>query len=168
MKADEKYNQIIDKIEKHVRTKPYKKSSEILNCVMEETGYYAKQRDFNAIFEFINGQLPLKYISARQLMNAYKYMIRFEKYEEIDMNHVLEMTCTADQPRFIKIFKSKFGSAPKKFLRDKQVGRETLYEEPAYWGSFDDKNIEEIEIMEAEIYINCHLSQRLKHFASFQ
>lgn len=153
MKPDEKYNQIISKIEKHVAQKPYKKKKEILDILMAESGYYSRQNDFNAIFRFINGQRPLDYINSRKLMYAYKYMMSCKQYSDVDMNHVLEITGQNDQPAFINTFKDKFGKTPKKFLdfyKDENE-RKNFYEEPEYWGTFDDRFIDEVQMMETDV-----------------
>lgn len=152
MRADEKYNWIIKRIEEYVREKPYKRSSEILSCLMQENGYYAKQREFNAIFEFINGQLPLKYISGRQMMHAYECMMKYKKYEEVDMSRMLDITCMSDQPAFIKAFKNRFGNSPKKAFNEANNNPDSnKYKAPEYWGTFDNAVFEEVGTMKTEV-----------------
>ena len=150
MRADETYNQMIAEIEKYIREQPDMTSSGISLKLMEEYGFLSKGREFNAVFQFINGKTPNKYIAHRKMIYACESESA-KNTERINVQYMMEIVNMTEQTSFIRAFKNMFGSSPNLFLKKHENFKG---EEPAYWGTLNEEAESGIKNMNTETIKN--------------
>ena len=110
---------------------------EQLQAIAGKYGFYgANQRDFNAIFSFITGRLPLDYIKHRRMMRAYETLINQEVY---NAEEVILIAGYDNQNSFGKKFKSVFNISAKQAWQKKDKSK---IEKPMFWEEIEEVTVE--------------------------
>ena len=120
MKAKEKYNNIVYKIEELVLNASYKKDYEISKEAFESGECFIDDRAKNTLFYFLIGKTVIDYINERRMMAAYNHIITMK---EKDFGKAIELSGVQDQPAFIKKFKKMFGMTPTRAFDEKDESK---------------------------------------------
>lgn len=130
MNAKDRYNYIVDEIEKAVREGGCTKPGDIAEQVLRKAG--RSIRDLNSIFSFLIDQPLIQYIRTRQMMAAYQSLL---EGEEFDIDRTIAFTGLGDQPAFNKAFRKCFGVTPGQAFKERN---EKLYKPAMTWDVVSD------------------------------
>lgn len=137
MKFSERYDEIVNCIENTVAERTDLMAIEQLQAIAGKYGFYgANQRDFNAIFSFITGRLPLDYIKHRRMMRAYETLINQDVY---NVEEVILIAGYDNQNSFGKKFKSVFNISAKQAWQKRD---ESKIEKPMFWEEIEEVTVE--------------------------
>ena len=146
MYPEEKYDNIINTIERIIQENPYMDHHSIMEHLFKELGY--TERDLPIIMRFFTGLAPAEYIKKRKMNYSYKELKKMEKF---DMDKVIEYTQCGDHPSYIKAFRKEFETSPKKAFNDTK----NLYQEPLTFEQLHEQTIEtkeEMKVVEEKIF----------------
>lgn len=130
MNAKDRYNCIVDEIEKAVCNGGCAKPGDIAEQVLRKAG--RSIRDLNSIFSFLTDQPLIQYIRTRQMMAAYRSLL---ESEELDIDRAIAFTGLGDQPAFNKAFRKCFGITPGQAFKERN---ERLYKSAMTWDIVSD------------------------------
>ena len=117
MRAKEKFNNIVYKIEELVLNEEYKKDYEISEEAFAAGDCYMDDRSKNTLFLFLVGCTVIDYITERRMMATYKYIFNMKKK---DFGRAVDLSGVKEQASLIRKFKKQFGMTPKEafYLKD--------------------------------------------------
>lgn len=126
MSAKEKYNILINAIEKMIEGEESEVGIEILtpHDISDRAFSLAgcegmDDRSKNVIFLFLSGLTVIEYIQERKMMYAYKAIINSSEWNRELIDSVVLMMGLSDDKAFAKKFKKTFGTSPKKAFANK-------------------------------------------------
>lgn len=136
MLTQERYDKIIDEIEKMVTSRHGEFWEEPLDPkTVGQTAFAAGECDYiddrskNEIFKFLTGQTFRQYLDLRMMMYAYQTLMKQSAYSTTPL---INLTGLSSEAALYKKFKSTFNLSPREAFDQK---RKELYTAPAHWNS---------------------------------
>ena len=134
MRAEDKYNRIVEYIEAQVEGRPADYFSplpdpgETVERAFESGECaYVDERARNEIFKFLIGCTLKQYLNRRLMMRAYRELLEQEEYNPEPLINLLGVS---SESTLYKKFKETFGMSPREAFEKKD---RSLYEGPALW-----------------------------------
>ena len=155
MKADQKFNAIIEKVETYFTQTAIPKSREIADSIARSEGML--YREFNAAFQFLTGVSFKEYINERRMDLAYEWLV---KMDEFGWDDVIEISGFGDANSFSKAFKKYYSMTPKDAFNKKN---RDLIKGPLSWAKLSSANDTEPSIINTNknfIYIFVYINSR--------
>lgn len=118
MNAKERFNSIINSIEKYCETEDFYSPGDIADKISSEVGF--SFREMNSVFSFLIGNTFLEYIRERKMMAAYKMLI---SCPILDIEAAVCVSGYDNQSSFTKKFNKQFGTTPKKAFYEKDESK---------------------------------------------
>ena len=138
MNAKEKYEVIIDSIEKMIEENELN-DHEISDKAFSNADFPREDREKNVLFEFLMGKRVLEYISERRLMIGYKILLN-EKNKDIAYRRATDISGSSYAQGYITKFKKRFGMSP---LKAREKNNAALYQTTPSWEEFSASGKEE-------------------------
>ncbi len=107
MNAEAKYNRLIEEIEEAVSLPHAASPAEIAEALSAASGISV--RDLGSIFRFLSSKSLIAYIKERQIMQAYRCIVR---QEDFDWLEAIDYTALGEQSAFIRAFKRTLDMTP--------------------------------------------------------
>ena len=120
MRAKEKFNNIVYKIEELVWEAEYMKAYEISEEAFAAGECYIDDRSKNTLFLFLVGSTVIDYINERRMMAAYKHLITMKKK---NFKKVIDLSGVQEHSSFIRKFRKQFGMSPTQAFDKKDESR---------------------------------------------
>ena len=126
MKADQRFNTIISKVEDYLGEEATLKARDIANKIAQDEGL--GYRDFNTILQFLMGIPFLEYVKRRKMIIAYEVLI--SDPDNYDLDYAINISGYGDANSFSKAFKNNFNMTPKTAFEKQD---RSLIEAPPSW-----------------------------------
>ena len=159
MIAQDRYNRIIETVERIVRSRSKTEWEAPLdaNQVGDEAfaageSIYFDKRSRNEIFKFMTGKTFPQYLSERLAMYAYETLLQQEAYSEEELLNILGFSSGS---ALYKKFKEVFDLSPREAFEKRD---RSLYKKPDYWDSLSNEKqqifIKQVEVVRQEVKLD--------------
>ena len=131
MKANEKFDIIIDSIEQSILENNLHDNNEILEKAFNDAGFPRIDREKNAIFEFLLEKKGWEYISERKLMLGYRILLN-EDDKKKAKETAMKIFGEHDDSYYISQFGKLFNMSPNTAIKNNDA---SLYQSKPSWES---------------------------------
>ena len=128
MRADEKFNAIIDLVEDALFQKEIPPNRVLADRIAAQQGL--GYRVFNTIFQFLTGMSFLDYIRRRRMNAAYATLVEGEGDDNFDLDGVIPLCGYEDERSFSRSFRERYHMTPRAAFKKKD---KSLIEAPLSW-----------------------------------